>query len=131
MKTTLSSGLPINKELYLLRVTPSVHCIHTAELAQMRWPQRPALTLKGPAGAVQGEEPVLGIEALGSGSRGAVISLHGRACSVPQCPLLSNEGFGPNDLQGLIRFRDQLLHMMLGRRQVYAFSGLTSWPFSR
>lgn len=48
--------------------------------------QKPASTLKGPAGAGQGEEPVLGIEAQGSGSRAAVRSLHGQAPSVPQCP---------------------------------------------
>lgn len=45
--------------------------------------QRPASTLKGPAGAGQGEEPVLGIEALGSSSKAAVSSLHGHARSVP------------------------------------------------
>lgn len=71
--------------------------------------QRPASTLKGPAGAVQGEEPVLGIEALGSGSKAPASSLHGHAPSVPQCPLLSNEAIGTNDLQGLTRFRNQLL----------------------
>lgn len=43
-----------------------------------------ASTLKGPAGAVQEEEPVLGAGAVGSGSNSAVNSLRGFAPSGPQ-----------------------------------------------
>lgn len=67
----------------MLHVTPSVHCI-----PQPSWHRKAgqmlASTLKGPAGAVQEEEPVLGVGAVGAGSNSAVNSLRGFASSGPQ-----------------------------------------------
>ena len=128
LKITLYSSLPINKELYWLHVTPSVHCIPAAKLAQKRqhkgWPPTP----KGPRWGSARREPVPGRGALASSSNSAVNSL-----CVPS---------GPQDLLILMRHLDHMLskgwpnskissYMNLERRQVHTICGLSSWSSSK
>lgn len=92
--------------------------------------QRPASTLKGPAGAEQGEEPVLGVEALDLAPK-----LLSAPCVAMPSLCLSVLCFQMRQLDQMISkvWPDSEIsyYMILGGRQVYAFSGWTSWPFSR